>query len=213
MAETATRPAPVGLCPKCGEPVYFVPAIGKAGAYACDGGRECGFLIWPEVAHRKLPPKAVEELVVDGQTSKLLHGFRSHDGKEFAARLRLDPEQDNKVVFVFEDPAPIGKCPECGADVVDKPKSYGCAHWKPENGGCGFAIWKDTAGHRVTEDEAKALLDGQEVGPVECRSKAGKSFRATLYIDPQDGHRVAMRFEDHGAPAPDDEDDDYPEGE
>ena len=214
MGETATRPAPLGLCPKCGEPVYFVPGVGKAGAYVCDGGKECGFIIWPEVAGRKLPTKAAEELVVDGETSRVIHGFRSKAGKEFAAKLRLNPEDGYKVEFVFENPEPIGKCPACGGDVVDKPKSYGCANWREENGGCKFVIWKDTAGHTVTLDEAKALLAGHEVGPVECRSrKTGKAFQATLYLDPQDGHRVALRFEDHGAPAPDDEDDDYPEGE
>lgn len=33
----------------------------------------------------------------------------------------------------------IGKCPKCGKNVVEYPKSYGCESGKD---GCGFVIWK-----------------------------------------------------------------------
>ncbi|MCD8099893.1 MAG: DNA topoisomerase 3, partial [Oscillospiraceae bacterium] len=52
----------------------------------------------------------------------------------------------------------LGKCPVCGADVVERPKSYACS-----NRQCNFALWKnnryfEAIGKKMTESVAKRLL-------------------------------------------------------
>jgi DNA topoisomerase-3 len=197
--ENGSEKQPLGLCPKCGEPVYQTPF-----GYACDGGRECGFVIWREVGHRHIPRKAAEELVKDGITSRVLHGFKSKDGKEFAAKLRLDPENEYKVAYEFEAPRVIGKCPECDGEVVEKPKSWSCTKWREADGRCGFVIWKTIAGRNLTEADALALLAGSTIGPYPFRSQEGKEFTAYLRLNPEEGHKVQMGF-------PDEEDADDPD--
>ena len=85
----------------------------------------------------------------------------------------------------------LGPCPACHeGEILESDRAYGCDHWKRVDGDCHFTIWKSVAGHTITPDEAKALLDGQSIGPFDdLRSKSGKSFSATFQIDePETGH-------------------------
>jgi DNA topoisomerase III len=75
----------------------------------------------------------------------------------------------------------LGRCPSCGSDVVDQPKSYGCTGWKQ---GCKFAIWKTIAGKKISVRTAEALLkSGQSPLLRGFQSKAGKEFEARLKLD------------------------------
>jgi DNA topoisomerase-3 len=71
---------------------------------------------------------------------------------------------------------PVGRCPKCGQDVVEKLKFFAC-------GGCDFKIWKKIAGKSVGTKLAAVLL---RVGHTHIlqgfRSKAGKRFQAALRI-------------------------------
>ncbi len=172
---------PVGLCPKCGTEVERTPF-----GWACAAGKEaCGFVVWGEVAKKKLPAQAVRELVQDLATSKEIHGFKSKTGKEFSAKLYLDPEEGYRVRFKFDD-APkevLGKCPGCGGDVVETPKAFGCRNWKDADHE-HVTIWKEIAGHRVSLAEAKKLLAGEEIGRFGFTSRnTGKEFRASLKLE------------------------------
>lgn len=47
--------------------------------------------------------------------------------------------------------------PDCDGSIVEGPRGYGCSSWaSKEAPGCGFVIWKEQGGKRVTE---KQLLD------------------------------------------------------
>ena len=75
----------------------------------------------------------------------------------------------------------LGRCPLCGSDVVDQPKSYGCSGWKQ---GCKFAIWKTIAGKKISLRTAQALLKrGQSPLIRGFQSKAGNAFEARLKLD------------------------------
>ncbi len=79
----------------------------------------------------------------------------------------------------------LGTCPACHeGEILESDRAYGCSHWKRVDGDCHFTIWKTVAGHTITAAEAKALLDGQSIGPFDdLRSKAGKAFSASFQID------------------------------
>lgn len=88
--------------------------------------------------------------------------------------------------------APLGECPKCGSPVVETKKSFGCSAWKEK--GCKFAIWKTTAGKRISEAQAKQLLTRGRTGELKgFKSKAGRQFSAALVLD--DEKKVRFDFE------------------
>jgi DNA topoisomerase-3 len=89
----------------------------------------------------------------------------------------------------------IGKCPLCGREVVEYPKSYGCSGYKE---GCKFAVWKEIAGKKITAKQARDLLAQGKTGVIKgFKSKAGKSFEAALVLA-RDG-KVGFEFADKAA--------------
>lgn len=75
----------------------------------------------------------------------------------------------------------LGRCPRCGAEVVEQEKSFGCSGWK---GGCRFAIWKKIAGKSIGVRTAQSLLrEGRTSVLKGFESKAGKKFEARLTIE------------------------------
>ncbi|HUW63222.1 MAG TPA: DNA topoisomerase 3 [Spirochaetia bacterium] len=77
----------------------------------------------------------------------------------------------------------LGKCPVCGREVVEYPKSYGCCGYKD---GCKFAVWKAIAGKKITAKQAQILLAKGRTGVLKgFKSKAGKSFDAALVLGQQ----------------------------
>lgn len=78
----------------------------------------------------------------------------------------------------------LGKCPLCGGDVIENRKAYGCSNWRPENGGCKFAIWKKIAKKRITRNQARELLSKGQTNVLRgFVSKNGKKFSARLKLE------------------------------
>ena len=107
-----------------------------------------------------------------------------------------DEEETNEAPSRPREPAngfssvALGRCPLCGSDVVDQPKSYGCSGWKQ---GCKFAIWKTIAGKKISVKTAEALLkSGKSPLLRGFKSKAGNTFDAQLKLD---GGEVRFDFE------------------
>jgi DNA topoisomerase-3 len=74
----------------------------------------------------------------------------------------------------------IGKCPLCGRDVIEYPRSYGCSGYRE---GCKFAIWKEIAKKEITAKQASDLLVKGKTGELKgFKSKAGKDFQAILAL-------------------------------
>lgn len=88
----------LGVCPRCGGEVVE----GKKG-FGCSNWRDkdggCRFVIWKEIAGRRLSEADVKKLLEQGETG-ILNGFISRKGKEFSARLKLEGDE-YKTVFVF----------------------------------------------------------------------------------------------------------------
>lgn len=87
--------------------------------------------------------------------------------------------------------APLGKCPHCGADVIEKSKGFFC-----ENKDCKFALWKDnrffdSLSKKLTKQVAEQLLSRGRAKLKKCRSvKTGKTYDTT----------VVLSVSDNGAP-------------
>ena len=94
--------------------------------------------------------------------------------------------------------APIGKCPHCGGDIVEKSKGFFCS-----NKECKFALWKDNRyfdaiGKKMNRQIAEQLLRGGRANLKKCKSqRSGKTFDATLLLttDDQGTAKYALQFE------------------
>ena len=86
--ESAIPPGPVGLpCPKCGNGLIIQ---GRRG-FGCGRYREgCDFVVWREVAGKRLTERQIADLIRSGRT-RPIQGFRDPAGQVFAARLELGP--------------------------------------------------------------------------------------------------------------------------
>ncbi|RXY99706.1 type IA DNA topoisomerase [Fictibacillus sp. S7] len=81
----------LGTCPFCGKDIIHI-AIKRNDFYGCSGYKEgCKFTISGRIAKKKLSPAQVKRLLEKGETTKL-KGFKSKQGKPFAAALALNKE-------------------------------------------------------------------------------------------------------------------------
>jgi DNA topoisomerase-3 len=115
---------------------------------------------------------------IKGFTTSLVEEVRRMEGEKVAS-----PSTGNR--------QPVGRCPKCGAPVVETKKAYGCSAWKTN--GCDFAIWKQISGKRLSESQARALLTKRRTGQLKgFKSRAGKPYSAALKLDGD--HRVRLDF-------------------
>ncbi len=126
----------IGTCPECGKPIIE----GNKG-YGCSGWKEgCKFVIWKNNSFlAKFGIKAV-----DKKTAKAL--LESPEGIELrvnstliiAKLVKEDGKYDLKFDINEEEKFSLGKCPECGKDVVINSKAFTC-----EDRNCSFVIFKN----------------------------------------------------------------------
>lgn len=171
-------------CPVCGKPL-----VQNSKAYGCSGFSEdgCKFVVWKTIGGKQVTVQHLKEICENGKTG-LIKGFKNKEGKSFEASLAWDNEK-MKVAYLFPERKSevTGKCPVCGADIVEAEKGYHC-----HGEGCDFVIWKTVAGKKISSSVAKELLSKGVTGVVKgFKSKEGKNFDASLRL--QDG-RVVFDF-------------------
>jgi len=88
--------------------------------------------------------------------------------------------------------ASLGSCPLCGRPVYESKIGYGCSGYR-ETPKCGFVIFKTVAGASVSAADASLLLAGQKTKPKKCRSKEGRPFEASFFIE---GGNLKFLFKD-----------------
>lgn len=168
----------LGACPKCGKPI-----ISGKKAYGCSGWKlGCDFKVWKVIAGKTIPQSCIKTLVTDGVTQEI-KGFKSKEGKSFAAKLQLSEDKEVKFLFANENVEAnyLGKCPLCGKPIVAGSKAYGCTGWKDD--GCDFKIWKTIAGKNISPEHVKTILEKGSTSKLSgFKSKAGKSFSAKVAL-------------------------------
>ena len=81
-------------CPKCGSPIVL-----KGKGWGCSKDyKECGFMVWNEVAGVSLTEADFRNLM-SGKATRLIHNFTSKAGKTFDAKLKMGP--DLKIQYEF----------------------------------------------------------------------------------------------------------------
>ena len=88
-------------------------------------------------------------------------------------------KKDVKREIFIKDP--LGKCPLCGKPVAEGKLSYSCSGWR-DTPKCGFSVWKEVSGAKISAEEVKLLLLGQKTPLKKCTSKKGESFEASFYL-------------------------------
>ncbi|MBR1844691.1 MAG: hypothetical protein IJ790_03085 [Lachnospiraceae bacterium] len=82
----------------------------------------------------------------------------------------------------------IGKCPICGADMIETQKAY--SHKDYKNTVCKYTIWKETCFTKINLKQVKELLEkGQTIGNY--KSKDGKPYKRIIYYN-KDTSRFEM---------------------
>lgn len=91
---------------------------------------------------------------------------------------------------------PVGVCPCCGANVVDKAKGFFC-----EKRECKFVLWKDnrffdSLGKKMNKSVAQSLLKDGKVKLKKCRSvKTGKTYDTTVIMSVDETSRTQFSLE------------------
>jgi DNA topoisomerase III len=98
----------------------------------------------------------------------------------------------------------LGKCPECGSDVVESVWGYRCVKNErdAETRSCEFMIWKDRFGRYIDRTLVERLLRERTVGPIDgFVDRSGREVlkgTLTLKKDDEKGWFLDTKF---GAPA------------
>lgn len=88
----------VGTCPLCNKKVMSFPK-----SYSCEGWKTgCKFTIWKTISGAKISEKEAKNIISTKKTG-LIKTFKSKNGKNFSAFLKLNPE--GKIEFEFENSA------------------------------------------------------------------------------------------------------------
>ena len=91
---------------------------------------------------------------------------------------------------------PIGICPCCGKNVVEKEKAFFC-----ENRECKFALWKENRffeaiGKKMNKSVAQSLLKDKKVKLKKCKSaKTGKTYDTTVVMSVDEAARIQFGLE------------------
>jgi DNA topoisomerase III len=123
----------VGPCPRCDGEIVERPKSYSCTSWKSKTDPGCGYTLWKEVGGRTITFEEAQEYVAKGISA-----------------------EDIKVERVV-----IGTCPtpDCGGEIIERTKSYGCTSWKSRSEtGCGFVIWRKAGGKEVSREEAIEMV-------------------------------------------------------
>ena len=185
-------------CPKCKGEVHE-----RYRNFQCTN---CDLTLPKILAGRLLSAEETAALIEHGQIGPL-QGFRSRQGRPFAAVLKLSPEY--KIAFDFgNEPRegeaeqgadftgqePLGQCPRCVGRVFELPMRYVCENAVGDARTCEFSSGRIILRQEVAREQmVKLLKEGKtDLLPGFVSSRTGRPFKAFLAI--QEG-KVGFEFE------------------
>jgi DNA topoisomerase-3 len=190
----ATVPAP---CPKCGGVVQE-----NYRKFQC---QKCDFAIWKVTSGREWSTEEVAELI-EKRVVGPLTGFRSKQGRPFAAVVRLGDELrpefdfgqggagDTEQAPDFSGQEPLGTCPKCGSRVFEHGMMYTCEKAVGPVRACDFRSGRIILQQPVEREQMQKLLaHGRTDLLTGFVSKKGRRFKAFLVKTP-DG-KVGFEFQ------------------
>ncbi len=189
----ATVPAP---CPKCGGIVQE-----NYRKFRC---QKCDFSLWKVVSGREWSPEEMAELITKRFIGPLT-GFRSKQGRPFAAGLRLTDglrlefdfgqgASDSEQAPDFSGQEPLGACPKCGSRVYEHGVAYACEKSLGAGRTCDFRSGRLILQQPIEREQMKKLLaTGRTDLLTGFVSKKGRKFKAFLVKQP-DG-KIGFEFQ------------------
>ncbi len=197
-----TGKEPLGKCPKCGARVF------DGGMnYVCENqaaaARTCDFRTGKIILQQPIEPAQITKLLAEGKTDLLKNFVSNRTKRKFEAFLALK-DGDVKFEFAprekkarapkstepqpkidFTGQTPIGRCPKCGSQVFEGPRSYLCEKSQLETKPCKFSVGKTILEQAVERDQMKKLLAGEKTDLLGkfISAKTGKPFAAYLVLD------------------------------
>lgn len=119
-------------------------------------------------------------------------GSRSGTGGGKTARSRTDERRTAaaKAAADGKPPAaglqPLAPCPRegCGGQLIEGRKGYGCTHYKQ---GCGFVIWKEFSGKKISPAMLNALLTKGQTQLLSFKRDGGEVKGRILLADRNTG--------------------------
>ena len=189
-------------CPKCG--ADNVQETYKT--FQCPRHPSCDFSLRKITAGRQFESHEIEELLAK-KTIGPLQGFRSKQGRPFAAIIKLtdefkiefdfgnQAEETEPVAIDFAKQKPLGKCPKCGMPVYDGGMNYVCKKSAGEEKSCDFRSGKIILQREIPAEQMKKLLAKRKTDLLNqfISKKTGKPFNAFLALD-KNG-KVRFEFE------------------
>lgn len=184
------------ICPKCNDGKVSFIKNSKIDAAICSQARDkCGFIVFREVAKKKLSDQQIVALITQRKTG-LIRGFLSKTGNPFEASLVLS--EDFKITFDFpshnavegsEQPNSENlieeKCPKCGGELRNNQSFFACSE-------CDFKLFKIIAKKKLTTPAIKKLLSTGSTDKMKLLNKDGKEFEAKLKFD--ENYKIVFDF-------------------
>ena len=195
----ATVDAP---CPRCGGVVQE-----NYRKFQC---QSCDFNLWKVVSGREWSPEEIGELIRKRRIGPLT-GFRSRQGRPFAASVRLNDQQRAEFDFGqpmdgegaetkpdFSGQEPIGVCPKCGANVYEHGSGYTCERGAGTPRECDFRVGRIILQQPIEREQLQKLLTtGRTDLLPRFISKKGRPFKAYLVKNPGGG--IGFEFQPRAA--------------
>lgn len=137
-------------CPVCGGQMTSTNR-----SYCCENKlkkeKTCEYEVLHYLCNRFIRPYELRDTLEGG--TEVLDGFRSKTSN-FSGFLDMDDD------FHIMVSSHVGKCPQCGGDILVGPGSFNCSNYK---NGCNFKIRREYDGHLLSVGEVRELLDNNKV--------------------------------------------------
>lgn len=134
--------------PGCDGKIVEYPKSYGCNSYKSKDEPGCGFTIWKRQNGKAVTLEEALGYIAEGKSSKDLVEARETLG-----------------------PCPT---PDCGGDIVERTRSYGCTSWKSRTEtGCGFVIWKKVRGQKeeVDVETARRMVAAGETNAAPAPAK------------------------------------------
>ncbi|WP_085992559.1 type IA DNA topoisomerase [Oceanobacillus senegalensis] len=158
------------------------------------------------------PVRSLFDLEFTGRLEKVLSDIQKGEAnkQEFLRMIFQYTDQSVKTIKQAEDiiinhitankssNEVLGQCPECGNDIIEGYKAFGCKNWK---NGCRFTIWKNdkylkAMKKKATKTMVRQLLKNNQAYVKGLTSKNGKKFNAYLsYVKDQEKNYYSWKME------------------
>lgn len=90
---------------------------------------------------------------------------------------------------------PLASCPSpgCTGQIIEGKKGYGCTRFKE---GCGFVIWKEYVGKKITSTMLKSLIEKGSTQVLSFKRKDGSTVKARIILQDQSSGKLSAERQD-----------------